>query len=805
MTQTTQSAVETWPGSAYPLGASFDGTGTNFAIFSEVAESVELCLFDPDGTETKVWMREMDGFVWHAYLPHVQPGQRYGYRVHGPHNPQAGQRCNPNKLLLDPYAKAVAGQIDWDQSLFSYNLGHPDTFNDADSAQHMMHGVVINPYFDWAGDRAPKTPYHRTVIYEAHVKGMTKLHPDVPEAQRGTYAGIAHPAVIEHLQKLGITAIELMPVHQFVQDSTLVDKGLSNYWGYNSIGFFAPHNSYAAASSDTGQQVQEFKGMVRQLHLAGIEVILDVVYNHTAEGNHLGPTLSFRGIDNASYYRLVEESPQYYMDYTGTGNSLNVRSPHSLQLLMDSLRYWVTEMHVDGFRFDLAATLAREFYEVDRLSTFFELVQQDPVVSQVKLIAEPWDVGPGGYQVGNFPPQWTEWNGKYRDTVRDYWRGEPGAMDEFAYRLTGSSDLYENSGRRPVASINFVTAHDGFTLNDLVSYNEKHNAANGENSQDGESHNRSWNCGVEGDTDDPAVLALRRRQKRNFITTLLLSQGVPMLLGGDEMSRTQQGNNNAYCQDSELTWTHWDQADLDLVNFTAHVSELRRQHPTFRRRRFFEGKPVIRGEGEPLQDIVWLRPSGDQMVPADWASGFGRSIGVFLNGNGIRGRDDRGLVVYDDNFLLFFNAHDDSIEFTIPGPEYSLSWQIEVDTAGVISETDAIAPGARVPVPAKAMLVLRGARPANGDAVPAIAVPAPIPAPTRAAPATPPAKPARRRSAKAKAADVAAAAAAGASVTTDPGSTKSTSPAPVVAPADVPAPGTDAEPDTDHESHGAAL
>ncbi len=740
MTQTTSPPLETWPGSAYPLGATFDGTGTNFAIFSEIAERIELCLFDDRGTETKIPLREMDAFVWHAYLPHIQPGQRYGYRVHGPYNPSQGLRCNPNKLLLDPYAKAVTGQIDWDPSLFSYKMGEPDSYNDADSAQHMMHGVVINPFFDWAGDRMPKIPYHRSVIYEAHVKGLTMLHPDVPEYQRGTYAGIAHPSVIAHLQKLGITAIELMPVHQFVQDSTLIDKGLSNYWGYNTIGFFAPHNQYTSGG-DLGQQVPEFKNMVRALHAAGIEVILDVVYNHTAEGNHLGPTVSFRGIDNGAYYRLVEESPQYYMDYTGTGNSLNVRQPHSLQLLMDSLRYWVNEMHVDGFRFDLAATLAREFYEVDRLSTFFELVQQDPIVSQVKLIAEPWDVGPGGYQVGNFPPQWTEWNGKYRDTVRDLWRGEPAAMGEFASRLTGSADLYENSGRRPVASINFVTAHDGFTLRDLVSYNEKHNEANGENSQDGESHNRSWNSGAEGDTTDSNVLAIRARQQRNFITTLLLSQGVPMLLGGDEMGRTQRGNNNAYCQDTELTWVHWDQADQGLIEFTALVSELRRKHPTFRRQRFFQGKPVSRGAGEPLPDIAWLRPSGEEMSGSDWDSGFGRSIAVFLNGNGIHGRDDRGQYVYDDNFLMFFNAHDESIDFHIPGDEFSGGWHVVVDTGGLITDTDPLSPGAQLPVPAKAMVVLRGARQdANAQTAPS-SVPAPRPAPTRAAP--PAAKPKR--------------------------------------------------------------
>ncbi len=737
MRNTSDAPMENWPGAAYPLGATFDGTGTNFALFSEVAEKVELCLFDEQGNESRTLLYEMDGYVWHAYLPQIQPGQRYGYRVYGPYDPAAGHRCNPNKLLLDPYAKAVTGEIDWDPALFSYNMGAPDSFNEADSAPHMFLGVVINPFFDWAGDRAPRTSYAQSVIYEAHVKGLTNLHPDVPESQRGSYAGISHPAVVGHLKKLGVTALELMPVHQFVQDNTLIDKGLSNYWGYNSIGFFAPHNSYAS-SGDLGQQVQEFKGMVRSLHAAGIEVILDVVYNHTAEGNHLGPTLSFRGIDNAAYYRLVDESPQYYMDYTGTGNSLNVRQPHSLQLLMDSLRYWVNEMHVDGFRFDLAATLAREFYEVDRLSTFFELCQQDPVVSQVKLIAEPWDVGPGGYQVGNFPPLWTEWNGKYRDTVRDLWRGEPAAMNEFASRITGSADLYENSGRRPVASINFVTAHDGFTLADLVSYNDKHNEANGENSQDGESHNRSWNCGTEGPTDDPEINSLRRRQQRNFIATMLLSQGVPMLLGGDEMGRTQRGNNNAYCQDSELTWIHWDEADEDLVEFTAAVSLLRKNHPTFRRRRFFKGVPVLRGKGEPLPDIAWLTPSGTEMTPDDWESGFGRSIGAFLNGHGIHGRDERGQHVVDDNFLLFFNAHDDTIDFTVPGADFSAAWQVVVDTAGALTEADQFESGAAIPVPAKALMVLQAIAPPTpkepiGEVGSAGEIPAPKPAPPRPA------------------------------------------------------------------------
>lgn len=698
--------MEIWPGTAYPLGATFDGTGTNFALFSEHAEKVELCLFDDNGAESRFRLDEVDGYVWHCYIPQVQPGQKYGFRVYGPYDPDSGNRFNPNKLLLDPYAKAVHGQVDWDPALFSYNLGDPDSVNNADSAPHMMMGVVINPFFDWDGDHNLRVPYHKSVIYEAHVKGLTQLHPEIPEEQRGTYAGVAHPSVIAHLQKLGVTAIELMPVHQFVNDGTLQDKGLNNYWGYNTIGFFAPQNTYSS-TGDTGQQVQDFKAMVRSLHRAGIEVILDVVYNHTAEGNHLGPTLSFKGIDNQSYYRLMEGDEKHYMDYTGTGNSLNVRQPHSLQLLMDSLRYWVTEMHVDGFRFDLASTLAREFYDVDKLSTFFELIQQDPVVSQVKLIAEPWDVGPGGYQVGNFPPQWTEWNGKYRDTVRDFWRGEPATLGEFASRITGSADLYEHSGRRPVASINFVTAHDGFTLADLVSYNEKHNEANGEDNNDGESHNRSWNCGVEGPTDDPAVLGLRARQQRNFIATLLLSQGVPMLAHGDELGRTQQGNNNGYCQDSELTWINWDNIDQPLVEFTAAVNALRAKHPTFRRSRFFDGRPVRRGEGERLPDIVWLDVDASTMQPEDWDSAFGRSVGVFLNGDGIRAKDTRGRRITDVNFLLYFNAHDDMVNFTLPADEYAPAWDIIIDTAGHNADTEPIQAGAVLPVDAKSLVVLR--------------------------------------------------------------------------------------------------
>ena len=698
--------MQSWPGTAYPLGATFDGSGTNFAVFSEVAERVELCLFEADGTETRVELVDVDAYVWHCYLPSVQPGQRYGYRVHGPYDPATGMRCNPSKVLLDPYAKATIGDYDWDQSLFSYTFGDPDSFNDDDSATHVMLSVVVTPFFDWGGDRPPKVPYNETLIYEAHVRGLTELHPDVPEEERGTYAGLANPHVVEHLQKLGVTAIELMPVHQFVQDSTLTEKGLRNYWGYNTIAFFAPHNEYAA-TGQLGQQVQEFKSMVRAMHDAGIEVILDVVYNHTAEGNHLGPTLSMRGIDNAAYYRLVEDDKRFYMDYTGTGNSLNVRHPHALQLLMDSLRYWVTEMHVDGFRFDLAATLAREFYEVDRLSTFFELVQQDPIVSQVKLIAEPWDIGPGGYQVGNFPPQWTEWNGKYRDTVRDFWRGEPATLGEFAARITGSADLYENDGRRPVASINFVTAHDGFTIRDLVSYNEKHNDANGEGGNDGESHNRSWNSGVEGDTDDHDVLTLRSKQQRNFIATLLLSQGVPMLLHGDELGRTQHGNNNTYAQDSDIAWVHWDQADQPLIEFTAAISRLRKEHPVFRRARFFSGRPQTSEEGAPKPDIVWLRPDGTGMKSDDWDSGFGKAVGVYLNGEGLRDRDARGERVVDVDFLLYFSAAADVVRCKLPAKKYGASWDVVVDTSGANTDRGPLRAGNVLNLESRSLVVLQ--------------------------------------------------------------------------------------------------
>src|SRR3954452_2208221 len=699
--------MQIWPGRPYPLGATYDGAGVNFALFSEVADKVELCLIGDRGKETRVDMAETDAFVHHVYLPGVQPDQRYGYRVHGPYDPSQGHRCNPAKLLLDPYAKAVEGQIDGDESLFSYRFKKKNAFNDSDSLGHTPLSVVVNPFFDWGSDRSPDHEYHNTIIYEAHVKGLTMTHPDIPQEIRGTYAAIAHPVTIAHLHELGVTAIELMPVHQFIQDTTLTDQGLSNYWGYNTIGFFAPHNAYSS-TGQRGQQVQEFKAMVKSLHEAGIEVILDVVYNHTAEGNHLGPTLCFRGIDNAAYYRLVDHDKQHYYDTTGTGNTLLMRHPHVLQLIMDSLRYWVTEMHVDGFRFDLASSLARQFHEVDRLSAFFDLVQQDPVVSQVKLIAEPWDVGEGGYNVGGFPPLWTEWNGKYRDTVRDYWRGESAALAEFASRLTGSSDLYEDDGRRPFASINFVTAHDGFTLHDLVSYNDKHNEANGEGNNDGESHNRSWNCGAEGETDDLDIIALREQQKRNFLTTLFLSQGVPMLLHGDEMGRTQRGNNNVYAQDNELAWVDWERArDFDfLTSFTARLTRLRAEHPVFRRRRFFNGRPV---RGTPLDDIGWFTPAGEQMTDEDWDKGFAKSVSVFLNGAGIREPDTRGQRVTDESFFLLFNGHYEPIEFTLPDVGVE-RWHVVVDThAPMLDDVDtrAVKPGEPLEIAARSILVMQ--------------------------------------------------------------------------------------------------
>ena len=667
----------------YPLGASYDGAGVNFALYSQVAQKVELCLFDEHDVETRIEMTERNSYVWHNYIPGLHPGQRYGYRVYGPYDPVHGLRCNPNKLLLDPYAKAIEGNIDGDESLFSYWFKSPDdnsAMNDLDSAAHTMKSAVINPYFDWGNDQHPYISYHDSVIYEAHVRGMTNLNMDVPPDIRGTYAGLAYPSVIEYLKKLGVTAIELMPIHQFVNDSFLQEKGLSNYWGYNTIGFFAPHNAYSS-SGERGEQVNEFKSMVKAYHHAGMEVILDVVYNHTAEGNHMGPTLSFKGIDNASYYRLVEGDQQHYFDTTGTGNSLLMRSPHALQLITDSLRYWVTEMHVDGFRFDLAATLARQFQEVDKLSAFFDIVEQDPIISRVKLIAEPWDLGSGGYQVGGFPSSWSEWNGRYRDTVRDFWRSQPSTLPEFASRLMGSSDLYQVNGRRPVASVNFITAHDGFTMNDLVSYNEKHNEANGEGNRDGESNNRSWNCGVEGPTNIPDVNDLRQRQMRNMFATLLFSQGIPMICGGDEVARTQQGNNNAYCQDNEISWTNWhlDKGRKELLAFVSKLIHLRLDHPVLHRRRFFTGREPG-DDSNTIPQVEWFDHTGSIMDMDDWQNTHAFSMMIYLNGSDIPEVDWYGNRMVDNDFILIFNAHYEPIMFTLPDERYGRKWQLVVDT-----------------------------------------------------------------------------------------------------------------------------
>ena len=667
----------------YPLGASYDGAGVNFALFSQVAQKVELCLFDEEDRETRVEMTEQNSYVWHNYLPGIQPGQRYGYRVYGPYDPAKGLRCNPNKLLLDPYAKAIEGNIDGDESLYSYWFKSPEdvtSMNTLDSAPHTMKSAVVNPYFDWGNDQHPNISYHDSVIYEAHVRGMTNLNLDVPPDIRGTYAGLAYPSVIEYLRKLGVTAIELMPIHQFVNDSFLQEKGLSNYWGYNTLGFFAPHNAYSS-SGQRGEQVNEFKSMVKAYHRAGMEVILDVVYNHTAEGNNLGPTLSFKGIDNGAYYRLVDNDRRHYFDTTGTGNSLLLRSPHALQLITDSLRYWVTEMHVDGFRFDLAATLARQFQEVDKLSAFFDIVEQDPVISRVKLIAEPWDLGSGGYQVGGFPSSWSEWNGRYRDCVRDFWRSQPSTLPEFASRLMGSSDLYQMNGRRPVASVNFITAHDGFTMNDLVSYNEKHNDANGEGNRDGESNNRSWNCGVEGPTTIKDVNDLRQQQMRNMFATLLCSQGIPMICGGDEVARTQQGNNNAYCQDNAISWTNWDLDDSqkDLLEFVSKLIHLRLEHPVLHRRRFFTG----REPGDPddkIPQVEWMDHTGSIMDMEDWSNTHAFSVMIYLNGSDIPEADWYGNQMVDNNFILIFNAHYEPIMFTLPDERYGKKWRLVVDT-----------------------------------------------------------------------------------------------------------------------------
>ena len=675
--------IRKMPGNPYPQGANWDGAGVNFSLFSENATGVELCLYDDrdENLETsRIAITEQTDRVWHVYLQGVKPGLRYGYRVHGPYDPNNGHRFNPAKLLVDPYAKSIDGFLRWNDALFGYTIGHPDedlSRDDRDSAPFVPKSVVVDPYFDWRNDSQLHIPWHETIIYELHVKGFTMLHPEIPDDLRGTYAGLAHPAAIDYLKKLGITSVELMPIHHSVADRHLLERGLTNYWGYNSLGFFAPDARFSAAGS-AGDQVAEFKNMVRTLHSAGLEVILDVVYNHTAEGNHLGPTVSFRGIDNTAYYRAVDGHPRYYMDYTGCGNTLNMRHPRALQLLMDSLRYWVTEMHVDGFRFDLAAALARELHEVDRLGAFFDIIHQDPTLSQVKLIAEPWDLGEGGYQVGNFPVLWSEWNGRYRDCVRDYWRGSDQGIAELASRLTGSSDLYESGGRKPYASINFLTAHDGFTLTDLVSYNERHNENNGEENRDGESNNRSWNCGVEGPAgDNREVNVLRARQKRNFLATLFLSLGVPMLLAGDEFGRTQLGNNNAYCQDNETSWLDWESVNLKQLEFTKEIIQFRKEHPVFCRRKWFQGKSIRGGD---VNDLAWFRPDGEQMSDEDWGAGFAKSLGVFLNGDEIPSVDAAGRRVLDQSFYLIFNAHWEPVEFVLPPEVWGQSWTRVLDT-----------------------------------------------------------------------------------------------------------------------------
>jgi isoamylase len=700
--------IKKYPGIPHPLGATWDGQGVNFALFAENATGVELCLFDKRMGETQtttIQMTERTHQMYHCYLPEVKPGQLYGYRVHGPYDPANGHRFNPAKLLIDPYARAIAGTIEWNDTLFGYEVGDKDEdfkISNTDSAPFIPKSVVIDNAFDWQGDKAPKIPYHRSIIYETHVKGFTRLHPEVPKEIQGTYAAMGHPVTIEHLKKLGITAVELLPVHHFVADRHLVEKGLTNYWGYNSIGFFAPDVRYCSSGLQ-GEQVTEFKTMVKELHKAGIEVILDVVYNHTAEGNHLGPMLSFKGVDNVSYYRLMDDK-RYYNDYTGTGNTLRANIPSVLRLLMDSLRYWIQEMHVDGFRFDLASALARELHEVNKLSSFFDVIHQDPVISQVKLIAEPWDIGEGGYQVGNFPPGWTEWNGKYRDCIRDYWRGADSMLGEFAARFTGSPDLYQGDYRRPTASINFITAHDGFTLNDLVSYNEKHNEANGEENKDGESHNRSWNCGAEGPTKKKEVLSLRQRQKRNLLTTLFLSQGVPMLLAGDEMSRTQNGNNNAYCQDNEISWVNWENADQELIEFTRKVIEMRSQHPAFCRRKWFQGIPI---KGVGVEDIAWFLPDGTEMSDEHWNTSFAKSLGIYLNGRDIHMVTPTGDPVMDDSFYIIFNAHDEALDYTLPPEKYGKQWKKILNTFdGVVDEGQTFNPGDQLKVEGRSIILL---------------------------------------------------------------------------------------------------
>lgn len=696
--------MKVWPGNAYPLGATYDGMGTNFSLFSDVAERVELCLFDEEGKETRVALPENSGHCWHGYFPDIQPGQRYGYRVHGPWSLGQGHRCNPAKLLLDPYAKSIDGDIDWNEAVFPYPFSSgPDARNDGDSAPFMPRCIVPQPFFDWAGDRRLHRPWHETVIYELHVKGFTAQHPDIPPELRGTYAGLAHPAAIGYLKQLGVTAVELMPVHYFLQDKRLVEQGLRNYWGYNTICYLAPEGRYAA-DKRPGAAVAEFRQMVKALHHAGIEVILDVVYNHTAEGDHLGPVLTFKGIDNAYYYQL-EDDARYYRDYSGIGNCFNMRQPHVLQLIMDSLRYWVVEMHVDGFRFDLAATLARELHEVQRLSVFFDIIQQDPVISQIKLIAEPWDLGEGGYQVGNFPPGWSEWNGKYRDCLRDFWRGRDETLGEFAYRFSGSSDLYAGNSRNPFASINFVCAHDGFTLRDLVSYNEKHNLANGEDNRDGSDDNRSWNCGVEGPTDDAGIVALRTRQQRNFLVTLMLSQGVPMLLAGDEAGRTQQGNNNAYCQDNEVSWFDWSGMDEDLGEFARRLIAFRHHHPVFRQRSWFQGRAI---HGADCSDIAWFNHAGEQASEESWDGWSAKTLGVFINGETIPNPNARSVPATDDSFYLIFNASHEMLEFTLPPERWGQPWVAVLDTfRGWLDDSPPLQAGARLKVESRSMVVLR--------------------------------------------------------------------------------------------------
>jgi len=710
--------MKQWPGKPYPLGATWDGAGVNFSLFSENASKVELCLFDraDDRRETRIPMTEHTHHVWHVYLPEVRAGQFYGYRVHGPYEPQQAHRFNPSKLLLDPYAKAITRTVRWSDALFGYRIGDPAadlSYDDRDSAPNMPKSVVIDPAFSWGNDVPPSIPWHKTIIYELHVKGFTMRHPAVPPELRGTYAALTCPEVIDYLKALGITAVELMPVHQFIADKHLEDRGLTNYWGYNSIGFFAPDARYAT-SGVTGEQVAEFKSMVRALHREGIEVILDVVYNHTGEGNHLGPTLCFRGVDNVSYYRLVAENPRYYMDYTGCGNTLDMTHPRVLQLITDSLRYWVTEMHVDGFRFDLASTLARELHDVDRLGAFFDIIQQDPVISQVKLIAEPWDLGPGGYQVGNFPVLWAEWNAAYRDTVRRFWKGDSGQVGGLGFRLTGSSDLYGHNGRSPYASINFATAHDGFTLHDLVSYNEKHNEANSEDNRDGHNENLSWNCGAEGETDNPEVLALRERQKRNFLATLFLSQGVPMLLSGDEIGRTQRGNNNAYCQDNEISWVDWklDRPRRELLEFTRNVIRLLKDHPVLRRRHFFQGRRI---RGSEVKDLAWFRPDGKEMTDEDWNNPEARCFGLRLAGDAIEELDSRGNRIVDDTLLILLNAYHEAIPFTLPAHRRKVRWEVVMDTHDGKTAHRAMRGGDTYDLKARSLVLLRLPKQAEGE------------------------------------------------------------------------------------------